>query len=259
MQNLSVTPASNGTAVVTIDRPERRNACNQAMWRGLAELFTRLREDRSVHAVVLTGAGGHFCAGADISEFADVRDDSAAALEYSKSVSDAEQAIFHFPKPVIAAVSGYAIGGGCGLSLVCDFRVAHTSARFAIPAAKLGIVYSLDECRALATVVGVTRAKRILFTGEQIAAEEAVRIGLVDILTEQDALEAALEFAGRMSGNAPLSIEGAKVALNAVATGEAAARRDEVALISRRAADSADYREGRQAFLEKRKPRFTGS
>src|SRR5690606_32734439 len=152
----------------------------------------------------------------------------------------------------------YAMGGGCGLSLVCDFRVAHTSARFAIPAAKLGIVYSLDECRALATVVGVTHAKRILFTGEQIAAEEAVRIGLVDILTEQDALETALEFAGRMSGNAPLSIEGAKVALNAVATGEAAARRDDVALISRRAADSADYREGRLGFLGQRKPACTG-
>lgn len=258
MKNLNVTVATHGIAVVTIDRPERRNACNQAMWRGLADAFGHLKEDPSVHAVVLTGAGGHFCAGADISEFAEVRDDSVAALEYSRSVADAEQAIFHFPKPVVAAVAGYAMGGGCGLSLVCDFRVAHTSARFAIPAAKLGIVYSLDECRALATVVGVTNAKRILFTGEQLDVEEAQRIGLVDVVTEQDVVEAALAFAARMSGNAPISIEGAKVALNAVATGETAERRAEVALISRRASDSADYREGRQAFLEKRKPRFTG-
>lgn len=258
MQNITVSRAPAEVAVVTIDRPERRNACNQAMWRGLAEVFGQLREDASVHAVVLTGAGGHFCAGADISEFAEVRDDSVAAIEYSRAVADAEQAIFHFPKPVIAAVAGYAMGGGCGLSLVCDFRVAHTSARFAIPAARLGIVYSLDECRALATVVGITQAKRILFTGEQNDVEEAQRIGLVDHVTGEDVLQAAVSFAGRMSGNAPISIEGAKVALNAVATGETAARREDVALISRRASDSADYREGRQAFLEKRRPRFTG-
>ena len=169
-----------------------------------------------------------------------------------------ERAIRDCPKPTVAAVAGYAMGGGCGLTVVCDFRIAHTSARFGIPAARLGIVYTVMECQALATVVGVTNAKRILFTGEWVDASQAAAMGLVDEVTEGDVVAAALAFVGRMAENAPLSIQGAKMTLNAIAEGQAAAREPELRAFAARAADSADYAEGRRAFMEKRKPRFSG-
>ncbi len=258
MDGIRVRHEPSGIAVVTLDRPERRNACTQAMWRGLGDIFTELAGDRGTRAVILTGAGGHFCAGADISEFETNRNDAAAAERYEQDVARCERTISDFPKPTVAAVTGYAMGGGCGLTVCCDFRVAHVSAKFGIPAARLGIVYTMQECEALATVVGITNAKRILFTGEAVDAHDAARMGLVDLVTEDDAVEAAAAFLSRMAENAPLSIQGAKLALNAIARGEARAREAELRAFAGRAADSADYAEGRRAFMEKRRPRFTG-
>lgn len=228
------------------------------MWQEIGRHFTELGRDPDVRAVILTGSGGHFCAGADISEFATARQDATSAERYEADVGTCERAIRDCPKPTVAAVSGYAMGGGCGLTVVCDFRVGHSSARFGIPAARLGIVYTMLECQALASVVGVTNAKKILFTGEWIDARRAESIGLLDEVTEGDAVEAALAFVGRMAANAPLSIQGAKIALNAIGAGEAAAREPELRAFAARAADSADYAEGRQAFMEKRPPRFVG-
>lgn len=258
MDHIQIRRAASGIAVVTIDRPERRNACSQAMWRGLRDGFEALAADPQVRAAILTGAGGHFCAGADISEFETSRNDAAAAERYEADVADCERAILDFPKPTVAAVTGYAMGGGCGLAVCCDFRVAHVSARFGIPAARLGIVYTMQECEALAAVVGVTNAKRILYTGEPVDAHMAERMGLADLVTEGDAVEAATGFLGRMAENAPLSIRGAKLALNAIARGMAAEREAELRDLAARAADSADYAEGRRAFMAKRSPRFTG-
>ena len=258
MSFISVEREQSGVAVVTIDRPERRNACNQAMWRELGRLFREFAEDSAVRAVVLTGAGGHFCAGADISEFETARQDAAGAERYEADVAACERAIRDCPKPTVAAVAGYAMGGGCGLTVVCDFRIAHISARFGIPAARLGIVYTVMECQALANIVGVTNAKRILFTGEWVDAAQAAAMGLTDEVTDGDVVAAALAFVGRMAENAPLSIQGAKMTLNAIAEGEAAVREPELRAFAARAADSADYAEGRRAFMEKRKPRFSG-
>ncbi len=245
-------------AVVTINRPERRNACNLAAWRGLAAAFTELAGDRAVRLVILTGAAGHFCAGADISEFSAIRADSAAGAAYEHVVDACYDAIAALPQPSIAAVSGSVVGGGCALAMSCDFRVARGDARFGIPAAKLGAVYTIRECNQLLSLVGLANAKRILYSGSLIDAAEATRIGLVDQRVEGDPIEAAIAFAEVMVANAPLSIAGAKRVLQSIATGSLERDRAEIQGMIDRAFDSEDYKEGGRAFLEKRRPNFRG-
>lgn len=253
-----LTRHDDGTAVVSLNRPERRNAVNFAQWRKLGDLFAELGADRGVRAVILTGAGGHFCAGADISEFKTVRADAAMGAAYDESVRHGTQSLIDLPKPTIAAIAGYCIGGGVALALACDFRVAVGGARFGIPAARLGIVYSQLECESLIATVGVTAAKRILFGAAQIDTAEAARIGLIDRLAEGDPVEAARDFAKPMAQNAPLSIAGMKTVVNALAAGKTKERHGAIEAAIETALNSEDYREGVRAFGEKRPPRFTG-
>lgn len=245
-------------AVVTIDRPARRNACNLAAWQGLARNFRELAQDRAVRLVILTGAAGHFSAGADISEFATLRADSEGGTRYEREVEAAYCAIQELPQPSIAAVEGSCVGGGCALALCCDFRVLRTNARFGIPAAKLGTVYTVGECRLLMSVVGLANAKRILYGGELFDAEAAAETGFADLIVEGDPVEAAIVFGEAMAANAPLAVAGIKRILQELAYGDAEARRGEIEALIRQALDSEDYREGAAAFLEKRKPNFTG-
>lgn len=247
----------DGVAVVTISHPERRNACTQAMWQALGETFSAMAEDKATRAVVLTGAGDTFCAGADISEFATVRNNAAAAAVYSRHVDDAENAIHHAPMPVIAAIRGAAIGGGCGLAVACDFRMGDATTRMGIPAARLSVVYSLEETQVLTEVVGAANAKRILFSGDYFDADGSVRLGLLDEIVE-DPLASAISYASHIAERAPLSVKGAKVAINAIAAGRMNTVEDAYEDLRAQAADSADYAEGRQAFMEKRKPVFQG-
>lgn len=254
---LSVTPER--VAIVTLDRPEKRNAISLGMWRGLGELFDHLSADDEVRVVVLTGAGGHFSAGADIGEFSAVRAGVEDGAAYEAAVDACYEALIRVPKPTVAAIRGYAVGGGCALSICCDFRVADRTARLGIPAARLGIVYSIRECRLLWSLVGPAGAKRILFTGELVDVEEARALGLVDAVVEADAVvEGAVRFAARMADNAPLSIRGAKMALDALAAGRVEAIAEAHERLSRRALESEDYKEGARAFLEKRRPEFRG-
>lgn len=251
--------AADGIVTVTLDRPAKRNAVSLAMWRRLAEIFAGVGRRDDVRAVVVTGAGGTFCAGADISEFATVRADSTMGAAYEAAADGATRALRDCPLPTIAAVSGHAMGGGCGLALACDFRVGDASTRMGIPAARLGIVYGPLDCALLLRQVGLANAKRVLYSGRAFDLAECRRLGLVDIVAEQGrALETALGLAAELSANAPLSIRGAKLVLEALASGSAEARAAEIDEFIARAMDSADYREGAAAFAAKRPPRFAG-
>jgi enoyl-CoA hydratase/carnithine racemase len=161
----------------------------------------------------------------------------------------------------VAAISGYCLGGGLALAMECDFRLADPTARFAVPAARLGTVYTVRECRALFRVLGLAGSKRLLYSGERIDAAEALRIGLLDRLCEpgEDVLAAAADFAASaLAEAAPLSVRGHKLILHALADGMAAARAADIEDALARAMDSDDYREGIAAFAAKRPPQFRG-
>ena len=178
MSEIAVSRPSPSVAVVTIDRPARRNALNLQAWRDLAAAFRDLAAERDVRLLILTGAGGHFCAGADISEFARVRADSTGGAAYEREVGACYDAIRALPQPSIAAIAGSCVGGGVAIALCCDFRVMHSGARFGIPATKLGTIYTIEECRFLFSVIGLTNAKRILYGSELFDAAFGARGGV---------------------------------------------------------------------------------
>jgi enoyl-CoA hydratase/carnithine racemase len=257
--DIVVTTDAAGVAWVVLDRPARRNAVTAAMWSELARIFRDLSARDDVRVIVLTGAGDHFCAGADIAEFGEARTGSAAAHVYEHEVDTCTAAIAATPKPTIAAIRGFCLGGGCGLAMACDFRLADRSARFGIPAARLGIVYGVLDSRNLLALVGLANAKRILFTARRFDAHEAARIGFIDEVVDGALEEATRAFAAMLAENAPISIAGAKLILTALATGAVEERSEDIEAVTERSTQSQDYREGVQAFLEKRPPRFTGT
>ena len=245
-------------AIVTLNRPEKRNAVSLAMWRQLEAVFLELRDRSEIRTVILTGAGGMFCAGADISEFPEIRSDVETGRVYEAATEAATLAIRDFPRPTIAAVSGFGVGGGCGLALACDFRVADSSTRMGIPAARLGIVYGALDCELLHRQVGLASAKRILFSGRFFDVGECTRMGLVDLVVDGTALEGARALAAEFAANAPLTLQGSKIILEAIDRGSAEAREAEILALIDEAIGSEDYREGGRAFLEKRSPSFVG-
>jgi enoyl-CoA hydratase/carnithine racemase len=254
---IAIAVQESGIAIVTIERPEKRNALSLAMWRELGSVFLELKDQSAVRAVILRGQGSHFCAGADISEFNGVRGSLEAGRAYDAVTEATNIAIRDFPLPTIAAISGYAVGGGCGLALCCDFRVADRSTRMGIPAARLGILYTLVECELLYRQVGLSNAKRILYSGRFYEIEDCVSMRLVDMVA-LDVHEAALALAREFVGNAPLSIRGSKFVLESIAAGTAAASASDISCLVDCTLKSYDYLEARKAFNEKRPPRFRG-
>jgi enoyl-CoA hydratase/carnithine racemase len=258
MSEIAISRPAPSVAVVMIDRPARRNALNLQAWRDLAAAFRGLAADREVRLAVLTGAGGHFCAGADISEFARVRADSAGGAAYEREIGACYEAIRALPQPSVAAIAGSCVGGGVAIALCCDFRVMHRSARFGIPATKLGTIYTIAECRLLFSVVGLANAKRILYGSELFDAASGRAMEFADAVVDGEIVESAIAFGAPISANAPLAIAGTKRILQALATGNVETQRPEIEKLIREALDSDDYREGAAAFLEKRPARFTG-
>ncbi len=242
-------------ATVIINRPERRNAVTHEMWQELSRLVGTLGQDPGVRAVVVTGAGDHFCSGADLGHGGP--SGTGPDVQYRRDVEACLEGITALPKPTVAAIRGFCLGGGFTLALACDFRLADPSSRFGIPAARLGVVYGVEDSRNLMTLVGFARAKEVLFTGRQFGAIEAARFGFVD-LVEGPLEDAVASLAETLAENAPLSIAGSKRILNALARGEAAAHAKDLHATVERAMASADYREGVQAFRAKRRPRFVG-
>lgn len=248
----------DGVATVTLNRPRKRNAVSLAMWRRIETSFVDLGKNSSVRVVILTGAGGNFCAGADISEFGEVRSDIESGRAYEEATESATIAIRDFPLPTIAAVSGYGVGGGCGLALACDFRVGDPSTRMGIPAARLGIIYSALDCSLLYRAVGLAGAKRVLFTGRYFPLDLCIEMGLIDSAHAEDALTGAREMAEELKANAPLSLRGSKLVLDALDAHQLQEKEPSIHALIDTALESADYKEGARAFLEKRSPVFVG-
>lgn len=246
-----------GIARVLIDRPARRNAMRLSMWRAMKDVFDRLGADPDIRAIVLAGAGADFCVGADVAEFAGVRADAEQSKSYEREVDACSAAIASVPKPTIAAVSGYCLGGGCHLALACDLRVADDTAVIGIPAARLSIVYGVASSRRLLNLVGLANAKRMLFSAKPVTAREGLRIGLVDTL-HPVASDGAMELAAEFGGNAPLSLAGSKFILDGLAGGPAGLDDAAAQRLIDAASDSADFREAVAAFAQKRPAVFRG-
>ena len=252
--------ARDGVGLITFNQPEKRNAMSVEMWDGLADILDTWECASGVHVVVLTGAGDKaFVSGADISQFEQRRGNADAQREYDRLTSAGRAKLAAFGKPVIACIQGFCLGGGLGIALQADIRVAAEGSTFGIPAAKLGIAYGFDMACRLMSLVGPAHAATLLFTGERIGAAEAARIGLVNQVVPAAALEETVTAMARgIAANAPLSIAGIKLILRQATLDPADRDMDAVARAAAACFDSADYAEGRTAFMEKRRPVFRG-
>lgn len=247
-------------ATVIFNRPHLRNAVSLAMWREIARVAESLGKDDSVRAVVFRGAGTEaFASGADISEFKEVRKDIATAQAYSKETEAAYRAVRRCPKPTAAMIYGFCMGGGMALAMACDLRFAAEGSRFGIPAARLGIIYGLESTRQLVDLVGPAYAKDILFSARTLEAQEAFAIGFVNRLLPVPELEpSTYDYLRKVAANAPLSVRGAKLIIEAALEDGGVGRQDEIRQLALEAFESEDYKEGTRAFLEKRPPQFQG-
>jgi enoyl-CoA hydratase len=243
------------------NNPERRNAVSLDMWRAIPEVLAAFEADPEVRVVVFVGAGDRaFVSGADISQFEAERNDASAEARYSGASAAANVAMAGISKPTIAMIRGYCIGGGLALALTCDLRICTEDSRFAIPAARLGLGYGFGGVKALIDVVGPAIAKEILFTARQFSAEEALRIGLVNRVASRDELEPLVrEYAAMIGANAPLTVRAAKIAAREALRDPEKRRLADVEAAVAACFDSADFKEGRTAFMEKRPPAFRGA
>ncbi len=251
---------SDGVGVVTFNHPAKRNAMSLDMWEGLGQALVELRDDPDVRVVIMIGAGDKaFVSGADISQFEKTRHNAEASEEYSRKSAAQRALLADYPKPTIACIRGFCLGGGMQVAMLADIRIAATDSQFGIPAAKLGIAYGYDGLKHLVSLVGPSWARLLMYTGMRIDSAEAVRIGLVDrVVPDAELWDATTEIARTISGNAPLAIQAAKITIAQVLKDESKRDMDAIKNIGTACMDSEDFREGRQAFMEKRKPRFKG-
>jgi enoyl-CoA hydratase/carnithine racemase len=251
---------TDGVGVITFNNPDKRNAMSLEMWEGFGQALTELRDDGAVRVVVLRGAGDKaFVSGADISQFEATRHNAAASEEYARRSAAQRAMLAGYPKPTIACISGYCLGGGMQVAMLADIRIASQHSQFGIPAARLGIAYGYDGLRHLVSLVGPSWARLLMYTGMRIDAAEALRIGLVERVIPHDELwGATMEIAHTISDNAPLAIKAAKITIAEILKDASERDMEAIKAIGTACMDSEDFREGRQAFMEKRKPQFRG-
>lgn len=266
MQNKKASPDGHIEVVregpllwITLDNQERMNALNKTMWAALPGCIGEAEQDEAVRVVVIRGAGAKaFSAGADISEFDNERTGESAKA-YDALNQGAFESVRHCRKPTIAMISGFCMGGGLELALCCDMRLAAQGSQFAIPAAKLGIGYNPRWFAPLLAAVSPAFAKEMLFTGRRYGADEAFAAGLASRIVEKSDLESETSALARaIAENAPLPIYAAKRAIDAHLRGPDDAELANLDALVQACFESADYAEGRAAFIAKRKPNFTG-
>lgn len=247
--------AESGIAIVTLNNPDKRNALSRAMWLALQPAFDVIENDRDILATIVTGAGRHFAAGADISELEGAfANPDSAALSYHAIVAGLE-AITRSSKPVIAAIEGVCIGGGVAIALACDIRFCGATARFATTPAKLGFIYPISATEQLVRTVGASRASRLLFTGRQCDAQAALAMNMVDeVVAEGEAFAAAWREARDIAAVSQFTVRASKSVMRGIAGDSPLPATD---ALLRDIVQGADFREGSAAFIAKRAPCFT--
>ena len=252
--------SDEGVGLVTFNQPDKRNAMSVAMWDGLAEILDGFAADRDIRVVILTGAGHRaFVSGADISEFEKQRGDAEARKEYDRLTQTGREKLAAFPKPMIARIRGFCLGGGLAIAMAADLRVAGRDSEFGIPAARLGIAYGFETTQQLVSLVGPAHARMLLYSGSRIDAAEAERIGLINrAVPDEELSDTVADLARTIADNAPLSVAAAKLIVGEAAKAEREGDMEAVQRAMAACFDSEDYREGRTAFMEKRTARFLG-
>jgi enoyl-CoA hydratase len=247
--------------IMTFNNPERHNAVSLEMWDAADRILANFVKDDDVRVIVLTGAGGKaFVSGADISKFEDERATEAAVKRYNTAVERMYGSIYDLPKPTIAMIRGYCIGGGLGLAVCCDIRVCSDKSRFALPAAKLGLGYGYSGLKRFIDVLGPSVTKEIFYTARQYDADQALRMGMANhVLPDAEVEPFVMDMADTIGGNAPLTVAAVKQIAQEVVKDPADRDRAKCEDLVRACFASRDYIEGRRAFMEKRKPAFTGA
>jgi len=245
---------------IAFNNPERRNAISYEMWQAMPPALEAFAADDAIRVIIVSGADGKaFSAGADVSQFESKRASKDATAEYNAAVAQAVERLKSCDKPTIAKIEGYCLGGGLNVALSCDLRIASDDARFSIPAAKLGLGYRYGSIRTLIDIVGPAFAKEILYTARQFNADEALAMRLVNrVLPRAELNEYVESYAARIAGNAPLTVYAVKRIVTEALKDSAARDLELCEQVVERCFASEDYKEGRRAFLEKRKPKFAG-
>jgi enoyl-CoA hydratase len=245
---------------LTFNNPDRHNALSLEMWRDAIGTLEDLAKNSAVRVVVLTGAGQKaFVSGADISRFESERASAEGVAAYNAAAERLQKALLEYEKPTIAFIRGYCMGGGVNIAVGCDLRICNESSRFAIPAAKLGVGYGYSSIRPLLDLVGPQFVQEILFTAAQFDAEQALQMGLVNRVVADDEIEHFVrQLALTIANNAPLTIRAVKRVVREAMKNPAERDLQTCELLVRQCFESADYQEGRRAFMEKRKAVFTG-
>ena len=261
MTDKIITEKSGDIARIIFNQPEKRNAVSLEMWEAVEASLDAFEVDPEVRILILSGAGGKaFVSGADISKFESERASEEGVARYNATTKRVYDKLEAFPKPTIAQINGFCIGGGVALSLSCDMRICGKGSQFAVPAAKLGLGYGFPGINRLVNVVGPSFAKEIFFTARRFDAEESRVMGLVNrVVEDEDVAQVAEDTAKMIAANAPMTVASVKFIVGETLKDESKRDEEECARRVKACFDSQDYVEGRRAFLEKRKPQFVGA
>lgn len=245
---------------IIFNKPEKHNAVSIDMWLALTNIIENFEQNKNIRVIILSGAGDKaFISGADISEFNKVRTGLKAVAEYDKIAELATQRLYSAKIPTIAMINGYCIGGGLGIAIACDIRLASLNSSFAIPAAKLGLGYGTKGVQRIVNLIGPAFARELLITAEQFNADDALAMGLINRTIKKESLINYTEkYANGITQNAPMTIFAARESIKAIQENKIKNYKDYLEGLVEKCFSSEDYAEGRSAFKQKRKPSFKG-